>query len=134
MLRRTPDGRRVRRPIAAIPTTDRNKTLRMARLHVDAGRSAALFAERLLVVEGVTEAAILRDFGRAWAGTDGAERSFVEALGTMYVGTEVGPWTSRSWRQMARQSAPARLYRATATSPSMNSPPRPPGRRTTIGT
>ena len=95
VLRRTPEGRRVCRPIAAIPMVDRAKTLRMARLHMDASRSAALFAERLVVVEGVTEAAILRDFGRAWAGPDPAKRSFVEALSIVYAGTKVGPWTSR---------------------------------------
>ncbi|WP_164764794.1 ATP-dependent nuclease, partial [Streptomyces lydicus] len=95
VLRRKPDGQRVCRPIATIPMSERDKTLRMARLHMDASRSAALFAERLVVVEGVTEAAILRDFGRAWAGPDETKQAFVEALSIMYVGTKVGPWTSR---------------------------------------
>ncbi|MFJ4799719.1 ATP-dependent nuclease [Streptomyces murinus] len=95
VLRRAPDGRRVCRPIAKIQMKDRRNTLRMARLHMDASRSAALFGERLVVVEGVTEAAILRDFGRAWAGSDEAKRAFIEALSIMYVGTKVGPWTSR---------------------------------------
>ncbi|MFC9887601.1 ATP-dependent nuclease [Streptomyces pilosus] len=95
VVRRTPEGQRVCRPIAGIAMTERGKTLRMARLHMDASRSAALFAERLVVVEGVTEAALLRDFGRAWAGTDEAKRAFVEALSIMHVGTKVGPWTSR---------------------------------------
>ncbi|MGW4757512.1 ATP-dependent nuclease [Streptomyces chartreusis] len=95
VLRRTADGRRVCRPIATIPMADRERTLRMARLHMDASRSAALFAERLVVVEGVTEAAILRDFGRAWAAGDPAKQSFIEALSIMYVGTKVGAWTSR---------------------------------------
>jgi putative ATP-dependent endonuclease of OLD family len=95
VLRRTADGRRVCRQIATIPMVDRKRTLRMARLHMDASRSAALFAEYLVVVEGVTEAAILRDFGRAWAGDDPAKRSFIEALSIMYVGTKVGAWTSR---------------------------------------
>lgn len=95
VLRRTADGRRVCRQIAAIPMVDRKRTLRMARLHMDASRSAALFAEHLVVVEGVTEAAILRDFGRAWAVGDPAKQSFIEALSIMYVGTKVGAWTSR---------------------------------------
>ncbi|MGQ4479343.1 ATP-dependent nuclease [Streptomyces sp. SAS_276] len=95
VLRRTADGRRVCRQIAAIPMNDRKRTLRMARLHMDASRSAALFAEHLVVVEGVTEAAILRDFGRAWAADDPAKQSFIEALSIMYVGTKVGAWTSR---------------------------------------
>ncbi|MEV8547913.1 AAA family ATPase [Streptomyces sp. NPDC051572] len=95
VLRRTADGRRVCRQIATIPMDDRKRTLRMARLHMDASRSAALFAEHLVVVEGVTEAAILRDFGRAWAADDPAKQSFIEALSIMYVGTKVGAWTSR---------------------------------------
>ncbi|WP_410540490.1 ATP-dependent nuclease [Streptomyces sp. KL2] len=95
VLRRTADGRRVCRPIAHIQIVDRDRTLRMARLHMDASRSAALFAERLVVVEGVTEAAILRDFGRAWAADDPAKRAFIEALSIMYVGTKVGAWTSQ---------------------------------------
>ncbi|MFD5013738.1 ATP-dependent nuclease [Streptomyces chartreusis] len=95
VLRRTADGRRICRPIATIPMVDRERTLRMARLHMDASRSAALFAERLVVVEGVTEAAILRDFGRAWAADDPAKQSFIEALSIMHVGTKVGAWTSR---------------------------------------
>ena len=95
VLRRMPEGRRVCRPIAKIPMIERDKTLRMVRLHMDASRSAALFAERLVVVEGVTEAAILRNFGRAWAGPDETKRAFIEALSIMHVGTKVGPWTSR---------------------------------------
>jgi putative ATP-dependent endonuclease of OLD family len=95
VLRRTSEGQRVCQPIATIPMKERDKTLRMARLHMDASRSAALFADRLVVVEGVTEAAMLRDFGRAWAGSDEAKRAFVEALSIMYVGSKVGPWTSR---------------------------------------
>ncbi|GAA1544554.1 hypothetical protein GCM10009730_62120 [Streptomyces albidochromogenes] len=79
MLRRTPDGQRVCRPNATIPMPERDKTLRMARLHMDASRLAALFAEWLAVVEGVTEAAILSDSRRAWAGPDEAKHAFVEA-------------------------------------------------------
>ncbi|WP_331749818.1 AAA family ATPase (plasmid) [Streptomyces sp. NBC_01707] len=95
VLRHTGAGRRVCRPIAAIQMKDRDRTLRMARIHMDASRSAALFAERLVVVEGVTEAAILRDFGRAWAADDPAKRAFIEALSIVYVGSKVGAWTSR---------------------------------------
>ena len=39
---------------------------------MDASRSGALFAERLVLVEGITEAALLRAFGRAWAAGDRA--------------------------------------------------------------
>ncbi|MFE7394743.1 ATP-dependent endonuclease [Streptomyces sp. NPDC057582] len=95
VLRHTGTGRRVCRPIAAIQMKERDRTLRMARIHMDASRSAALFAERLVVVEGVTEAAILRDFGRAWAADDPAKRAFIEALSIVHVGSKVGSWTSR---------------------------------------
>lgn len=95
VLRRAADGSRVCRPITKIPMIKRAETLRMARLHMDASRSAALFAERLVVVEGVTEAAIIRDFGRAWAGGDPAKHAFIEALSIVYTGNKVGPWTSR---------------------------------------
>jgi len=95
VLRRAADGSRVCHPITKIPMIKRDETLRMARLHMDASRSAALFAERLVVVEGVTEAAIIREFGRAWAGEDSAKHAFIEALSIVYTGNKVGPWTSR---------------------------------------
>ncbi|MGK9462526.1 ATP-dependent nuclease [Streptomyces sp. G6] len=94
VVRQTAEGR-VCRTIAHIPMPDRARTLRMARLHLDTNRSAALFAERLVLVEGVTEAAILREFGRAWAGRDPIRQSFVEALSIVPVGTKVGPWAVR---------------------------------------
>ncbi|MGQ4353107.1 ATP-dependent nuclease [Streptomyces drozdowiczii] len=94
VVRQTAEGR-VCRPIAYISMPDRARTLRMARLHLDTNRSAALFAERLVLVEGVTEAAILREFGRAWAGRDPIRQSFVEALSIVPVGTKVGPWAVR---------------------------------------
>ena len=46
------------------------EVLRMTRLHLDASRSAALFADRPLLVEGVTDAALVREFGWVWAGDD----------------------------------------------------------------
>ncbi|MGP3775477.1 ATP-dependent nuclease [Streptomyces sp. SDT5-1] len=94
VVRQAPEGR-VCRTIAHIPMPDRARTLRMARLHLDTNRSAALFAERLVLVEGVTEAAILREFGRAWAGRDTLRQSFIEALSIVPVGTKVGSWTVR---------------------------------------
>ncbi|MFF9106086.1 ATP-dependent endonuclease [Streptomyces rubrogriseus] len=94
VVRQSAEGR-VCRTVAHIPMPDRARTLRMARLHLDTNRSAALFAERLVLVEGVTEAAILREFGRAWAGRDPIRRSFVEALSIVPVGTKVGSWAVR---------------------------------------
>ncbi|MFG2698021.1 ATP-dependent endonuclease [Kitasatospora sp. NPDC048407] len=95
VLRRTDDGRRVCRPIASVPMADRARTLRMARLHLDTSRSAALFAERLVLVEGVTEAAVLREFARTWAESDPHKQAFVEALSIVPMGTKVGAWAVR---------------------------------------
>jgi len=41
--------------VAHIPLSKPQQVLRMARLHLDASRSASLFADRLILVEGVTE-------------------------------------------------------------------------------
>ena len=95
VLRRTADGRRVCRSVATLAMADRSKTLRMARLHLDTSRSAALFAERLVLVEGVTEVAVLREFARAWAGTDQDKLAFVDALSIVAMGTKVGHWAVR---------------------------------------
>ena len=59
LLRGGSDGRRIGRPIASLPLTGREEVLRKTRLHLDATRSSALFAERLLLVEGVTDAAVV---------------------------------------------------------------------------
>jgi putative ATP-dependent endonuclease of OLD family len=95
VLRQTGDGRRVCRPIATLPMDKRDETLRMTRLHLDNSRSAALFAERLLLVEGVTEVAVLREFARAWAAQDVDKKAFVEALSIVPMGTKVGAWAVR---------------------------------------
>jgi len=95
ILRKTPDGGRVARAVATLPLTDRTEVLRKTRLHLDASRSAALFAERLLIVEGVTDAALAREFGWVWAGSDLDKQAFIDALSIVPVGTKVGPWSVR---------------------------------------
>jgi putative ATP-dependent endonuclease of OLD family len=92
VVRRLSDGIRVARTVAALPISDRQAILRMARLHMDASRSAALFVERLALVEGVTEAAVVRQFGWAWAAEDDDKQSFVDALSIVAMGTRVGAW------------------------------------------
>lgn len=62
------------------------------KLHLDATRASALFADRLLLVEGVTEAAILRQFGRAWAKGDERRVAQIDALAILPLGRKVGPW------------------------------------------
>lgn len=95
MLRRQTDGRHVSRTVATLPFTEREDVLRKTRLHLDASRSAALFAERLLLVEGVTDAAVIREFGWVWAGDDLDKQGFVDALSIVPMGTKVGPWAVR---------------------------------------
>jgi len=92
VVRRLSDGIRVARMVAALPIGDRQAVLRMARLHMDASRSAALFAERLALVEGITDAAVVRQFGWAWAAGDDDKQSFVDALSIVAMGTRVGAW------------------------------------------
>jgi len=78
--------------IADIPLHDRARTLRMAKLHMDATRSAALFAQRMVLVEGVSDAVILRQLGAAWADGDPAREGFVDALTITVVGWKIGRW------------------------------------------
>lgn len=70
VLRRRAAGGARALPIATIPMTQRDDVLRKTRLHLDASRSSALFAARVAIVEGVTDAAVVREFGRAWARDD----------------------------------------------------------------
>jgi len=95
VLRRGRDGHRVSRAIAKIPFDGPNEVLRMTRLHLDGSRSAALFAERLLLVEGVTDAVLAREFGWVWAGQDPDRQAFIDALSIVAVGTKVGSWPVR---------------------------------------
>lgn len=94
VMRQLPNGRRIARPVARIPLpeTERTNVLHKARLHMDASRSSALFAERLVLVEGVTDAAVLREFGWCWAGDDAGKQAFVDALGIVPIGAKVGQW------------------------------------------
>ncbi|TCO33062.1 putative ATP-dependent endonuclease of OLD family [Kribbella steppae] len=84
----------VSRLIANIPWEEKlgKKIRRMTELHLDASRSGALFAERLVLVEGITEAALLRAFGRAWAAGDQAKLAFIDALSVVPIGNRIGEW------------------------------------------
>nr|WP_238357351.1 AAA family ATPase [Kribbella italica] len=95
VVRRDRQGRNVSRAVASLPMTGKEEVLRKTRLHLDASRSAALFAERLLLVEGVTEAAVVREFGWIWAGQDRDKQAFVDALSIVPMGTKVGSWAVR---------------------------------------
>jgi putative ATP-dependent endonuclease of the OLD family len=95
VLRRDQNDERVARPVVGLPLADAitNRVLRLTALHFDAARTASLFAERLVLVEGVTDALILRRFGQIWAGHDLPKRDFVDALTIVPVGSKVGEWT-----------------------------------------
>jgi len=67
----------------------------LARRHLDSSRSASIFADRAVLVEGVTDATVLRSFGRIWAGDDRVKRRFIDALTITVVGSRVGPWLYR---------------------------------------
>lgn len=90
-------GRVVTRTLANIPwkEADRKKITRMTALHLDASRSGGLFADRVVLVEGITEAALVRAFGRAWASLDGAKFAFIDALSIVPIGNKVGEWPAR---------------------------------------
>ena len=90
-------GRVVTRSVAQIPwkDSDRKKIARMTSLHLDASRSGALFADRVVLVEGITEASLLRAFGRAWAGGDATKLAFLDALSIVPLGNKVGEWPVR---------------------------------------
>lgn len=95
VLRRDRSGLPVARAIVTIPFWHPAEVLNMTRLHLDGSRSAALFADRLMLVEGVTDAALAREFGWVWAGSDFDRQSFIDALSVVAIGTKVGSWPVR---------------------------------------
>lgn len=94
VLRRDDRDVRVSRPVALLPLAPAalDRVLRLTALHFDAMRTASLFANRLALVEGVTDALLLRQFGLAWAGVDVSKRDFVDALTIVPMGSKVGEW------------------------------------------
>lgn len=97
VVRKDGESRTNSRRMVDLPVPAKLKTqlFQQTRLHLDATRSAALFADRLLVVEGVTEASILRLLGRAWAGSDAMRTGFIDSLSILPVGHKVGQWPIR---------------------------------------
>ena len=94
VLRTEEDGTRVHRTVAHLPLSaaQKKRVLRMTALHLDTSRSASLFAERVLLVEGITDAAIVRQLGRAWATGDARRFERIESLTIVPMGTKVGEW------------------------------------------
>lgn len=94
VLRRTVAGTFISRPLARLPLPEpvRKRVLLRTALHLDASRSASLFAGRLAIVEGVTDALILRKMGHAWAASDPGRRDFIDSLTIVPIGSKVGEW------------------------------------------
>ena len=94
VMRRTAQGGAIARPIAGLPLTEAQKkrVLLQTSLHFDATRSASLFAGHLILVEGLTDALILRKMGHAWSANDAGKRDFIDALTIVPMGSRVGEW------------------------------------------
>jgi len=92
VLRKDADGAPRSLLVGEIPYANAERTLRMAKLHMDATRSGSLSADRIVLVEGVTDAVVLRQLGAVWAGNDLEKEGFVEALTFVVIGTKVGRW------------------------------------------
>jgi putative ATP-dependent endonuclease of OLD family len=73
----------------------RARVIRMADRHLDVTRSAALFAPFSIVVEGVTDALLVRCFGHVWAAGDHARDHFIDALTITIAGSRIGDWIPR---------------------------------------
>lgn len=93
VLRRDDEGRPAARTIKSFALGE--KRLAQARRHLDVNRSASLFAERGVLVEGITDAIVLRAIAHVWADDDRLKRRFVDALTVSVVGSRVGPWLPR---------------------------------------
>jgi putative ATP-dependent endonuclease of the OLD family len=66
---------------------------KMARRHLDVVRSSSLFADRVILVEGITDALVVRAIGeRKWASGDPRRRRFLDALTILPVGHRIGEW------------------------------------------
>jgi putative ATP-dependent endonuclease of OLD family len=90
-------NRTVSRSPHSLPLDDtvRTRVLRMADRHLDVTRSAALFASFSIVVEGITDALLVRGFGHVWAAEDEARAHFIDALTIIVAGSRIGDWIPR---------------------------------------
>lgn len=94
VLRRDFAGRHQCRPLQALPVPPerRDEVLTKTRLHMNASRSAALFAERIMLVEGITDATLIRAFGLIWSAGSEERRAFADALTIVPIGNRIGRW------------------------------------------
>lgn len=95
IMRKDANGVPTARALVDVPIENeklKEYLINQTKLHLDATRSSALFADRVLLVEGVTEAVILRQFGRAWAKGNERKVAQIDALAILPLGRKVGPW------------------------------------------
>ena len=90
VFRRGADGTPAARTIKSFEIT--RKSLSRARRHLDTTRSASLFGARVVLVEGITDAIVLRAIARVWAGEDRMRTRFVDALTITVLGSRIGRW------------------------------------------
>ena len=90
ILRRGGDGKPAARTIKTFNLSDAK--LAQARRHLDVSRSASLFAQHSVLVEGITDAIVLRAVASVWAEEDRVRRRFVDALTISVVGSRIGRW------------------------------------------
>ena len=96
VLRRT-DQAIVSRLPSQLPIDEevRARVLRMTNRHLDVTRSAALFAPLSVVVEGITDALLLRAFGYVWAADEPRKSRFIDSLTITIAGSRIGDWIPR---------------------------------------
>lgn len=90
ILRRDGNGRATARTIKQFGLSPAH--LATARRHLDVNRSASLFAQRAVLVEGISDAIVLRSVARVWARESRLRMKFVDALTITVVGSRVGEW------------------------------------------
>ena len=90
VFRRDISGRPQCQTVGRIDLTDND--LFRVRQHLDVARSASLFGDRVVLTEGITDALLVRAFGRVWAGEDPVRLRFIEALTITVVGCAIGEW------------------------------------------
>ena len=97
VVRKDASKRTLSRRVGDLPLANalKDRLFQQTRLHLDATRSSALFADRVLIVEGVTEATILRILGRAWAAGDERRIAFIDSLAILPLGHKIGEWPIR---------------------------------------
>jgi len=64
--------------------------MRMSALHLDASRSAALFGDRVVLVEGVNEGLLLRSLVHSWAWGNAERTEVIDSLSIVPLGCRVG--------------------------------------------